>query len=430
MLKKLPVLAAMLLAGSVASNAQQQVLIAPEGVNVQEMLDGKLLAPEAAASYNNMIQSEIVENEVLPTAMMPEFIVEEFAYRTWTDSSEDATVLDETYTGVYNLPGPTIGTSFSIAGFAQIHAPINVNDPESTVTIDSMFMFMWQWQDEPRFSQEWGFFPMVFSEAATDLLMADNDSFLNMLDPTQLEFTNVNGGLQYYEVDADSLTFEARRSADEQTVFAYVQKMGDLTIPGDRAWAMVMMPIDGFSSATPAPLDSLFMWGVFEYDLPDSEALGAYITKPVGDPNTTNLIRCPQALTYNNDATVNPKLRGQAVRTNFRHVAFGVYAGEDPASNSVESDDNGLSGFTLGTSFPNPAVDVTNVPFAIEVPGTYTARVVNAMGEVVAETSFANMTPGSYNWDFSVAGFANGTYFYSLIAPNGQAVTRAFVVAK
>ncbi len=444
MLKKLPLLAALFLAGVGVSQAQEKAIV-QNGSEIQ--LNAELSALETgalhSATINGRIPTSFVEarDNVIPQAMMAEEIEEEVVYATWNDTITDGYGIEfpdgESYLTARwerpsnfpsNLNDPNVAdtSKFEITGFVQFSAPFNPNDPNSTFTIDTIGVVAFQLEDYPALQSEWVMFPFYLSEEVSTAMAAGVDYRINFFDTEQVTFTQTNGGLQYYVIPNDSLTYAAR---SENGLSYYFQHLDNCVVPSNVYWGYAILPLDAFSSLGAANQDQLRLFGAFEYWADQTEALGGWVMKrPTESGDYTNMSRAARRLFYGNQAELPVKLRNQPMKMNYASIVGGTYRGEEPTS--VESADNGLSGFTLGTNFPNPATTVTNVPFAVETPGTYIARVVNAMGEVVTETTFANMATGSYNWDFDVTNFANGTYFYSLIAPNGQAVTRAFVVAK
>ncbi len=80
-------------------------------------------------------------------------------------------------------------------------------------------------------------------------------------------------------------------------------------------------------------------------------------------------------------------------------------------------------------SYPNPAKDVFQIKYDLQVGGNVKLTVTDISGKVQLTRNLGTHTIGSYNTQIDVTGFTSGVYFYSLEVDQVK-ITRRFVVTK
>jgi hypothetical protein len=91
---------------------------------------------------------------------------------------------------------------------------------------------------------------------------------------------------------------------------------------------------------------------------------------------------------------------------------------------------NDINVAQVGDAYPNPTNNVINIPFTMTETANVNVTVTNAVGATVVSQNL-----GKYNANqkglatFSVTGFANGIYFYTVEA-NGVKTTKRFVITR
>jgi hypothetical protein len=86
--------------------------------------------------------------------------------------------------------------------------------------------------------------------------------------------------------------------------------------------------------------------------------------------------------------------------------------------------------FTLSESYPNPFNPTTNIEFTFPNEGRATVKVINMLGQQVAELFNGQVTPGRiYQATFDATRFSSGLYF-SVLEFNGQKLVRKMLLAK
>lgn len=85
-------------------------------------------------------------------------------------------------------------------------------------------------------------------------------------------------------------------------------------------------------------------------------------------------------------------------------------------------------GFLLKQNYPNPAKELTNIPFYLPEKSAVKLTVANVTGKVVQILVNETLNAGSYNIPFSLAKLTPGVYFYELRAGSYHKVLKMIVV--
>lgn len=106
---------------------------------------------------------------------------------------------------------------------------------------------------------------------------------------------------------------------------------------------------------------------------------------------------------------------------------FGIWAIVDNSSSGIESDNyfNGVKADVM----PNPANEVANIVFDLEEMRNIDIQVIDMNGRLVYSADKGELAQGRHKVTFSVEGWAEGTYFYSIGTGNSR-LTKKLVVKK
>ena len=94
---------------------------------------------------------------------------------------------------------------------------------------------------------------------------------------------------------------------------------------------------------------------------------------------------------------------------------FKVQPGEITAAKEIE----GLpTEFKLSQNYPNPFNPSTTIEFSIKDAGKYSIRIFNILGEMVANITNKEYSPGNYRVSWNASTLASGMYIYQLSGNN------------
>jgi hypothetical protein len=82
----------------------------------------------------------------------------------------------------------------------------------------------------------------------------------------------------------------------------------------------------------------------------------------------------------------------------------------------------------LGQNIPNPANDITTIPFEVKEAGAVSFQLRDVTGKLVMEQFLGNRAPGVYRHDVSTEVLPEGVYFYTLSVGTARATKRMTVV--
>jgi hypothetical protein len=86
------------------------------------------------------------------------------------------------------------------------------------------------------------------------------------------------------------------------------------------------------------------------------------------------------------------------------------------------------SGFTLKQNYPNPFNPTTNLEFGISKLGFVTLKIYDVIGKEVVTLVNENLSPGSYQLQWSGEGYSSGVYFYELSSGNIKETKRMLLL--
>ncbi|MBE0642718.1 MAG: T9SS type A sorting domain-containing protein [Bacteroidetes bacterium] len=81
----------------------------------------------------------------------------------------------------------------------------------------------------------------------------------------------------------------------------------------------------------------------------------------------------------------------------------------------------------LGQSYPNPAADMTVIPFTLAKGGTVRLTVMNVLGMEIRSVVDGFMEPGSYRVQIDARNLPGGYYFYRL-EQGSRTITKSLLV--
>ena len=84
--------------------------------------------------------------------------------------------------------------------------------------------------------------------------------------------------------------------------------------------------------------------------------------------------------------------------------------------------------FNLAQNYPNPFNPTTVIQYAIPVESHVTIKVLNAIGEEVAELLNETKAPGTYEINFNAKSLSSGVYFYRIQAGNFVETKRMMLI--
>lgn len=83
--------------------------------------------------------------------------------------------------------------------------------------------------------------------------------------------------------------------------------------------------------------------------------------------------------------------------------------------------------FSVSKNYPNPVVDLTNINFNIQKPGTVILDVTNLTGQKIISMEKTNLTAGTYRFTIDGSQLAPGIYFYT-VKFNNELITNKMIV--
>ncbi len=91
----------------------------------------------------------------------------------------------------------------------------------------------------------------------------------------------------------------------------------------------------------------------------------------------------------------------------------------------VEENQTSLPGnFELEQNYPNPFNPTTIISFSIPVGGNVSLKIINVIGQEVAELVNENLSAGSYSFQWDATNQTSGVYFYKLITDSYSEVKK------
>ena len=97
---------------------------------------------------------------------------------------------------------------------------------------------------------------------------------------------------------------------------------------------------------------------------------------------------------------------------------------------SVEQVASSATGFRLEQNFPNPAITVTTIPFAIPRDAGVRLVLVNSSGQVVARLIEGKWLAGTYQAELDVSQLPVGAYWYQLYVDELLLQSRKMIVQR
>lgn len=186
-----------------------------------------------------------------------------------------------------------------------------------------------------------------------------------------------------------------------------MQNLGSLSLYQSQAWSVsdngiVVGWAYAFDSLYNTFLESAFIW-----------------TSDSGMQNLntlySNLIPVTGKLTFANSISANGRyIVGTGYKSNpERYEAFLLDRGNISA---VADDRTFLEEFSLEQNFPNPFNPSTTISFSIPEEEFVSLKLINSLGEEVAELINEEKPAGNYSASFDASSLSSGIYFYSLTA--------------
>ncbi len=86
------------------------------------------------------------------------------------------------------------------------------------------------------------------------------------------------------------------------------------------------------------------------------------------------------------------------------------------------------SEYTLSQNYPNPFNPTTEMNFSIPVSGNTTLAIYNVLGQKVATLVNAELSAGSYKYQFDASNLSSGIYFYKLQSNNYSAIKKMMLL--
>lgn len=129
------------------------------------------------------------------------------------------------------------------------------------------------------------------------------------------------------------------------------------------------------------------------------------------------------------DAFVERELGGAGATVNRfmpQTVRFGTFNALNP--NSVEETTENL-GFTLNNAKPNPATEVAEITFSLDVAGNVSLVLFDMLGNRVNTLYSGQMDAGLHGLSVDPSTLSNGSYYFTLTV-NGKSITKTMVVMK
>ncbi|MBS1560680.1 MAG: T9SS type A sorting domain-containing protein [Bacteroidetes bacterium] len=129
------------------------------------------------------------------------------------------------------------------------------------------------------------------------------------------------------------------------------------------------------------------------------------------------------------DAFVERELGGIGASVNRfmpQTVRFGTFNALNPSS--VEETTENL-GFSLNNAKPNPATEVAEITFSLDVAGNVSLVLFDMLGNRVNTLYNGQMDAGLHGLSVDPSTLSNGTYYFTLTV-NGKSITKTMVVMK
>ena len=402
MLKRVTVFFALFCVMAVAGLAQQRVVLSTTPINIQG--NRHLIAPPVsgpAGAYATLPYVKPVFGEPGSVLLVPVDTVV-FVQRDTSDSA--FSIVDEfgelqAFTGQYDFPRDlTQGLGYSIDAPFQILPPM-----KGAFAVDSIIFFMFKLSDWPDLQGDIFMLPLL---APTNINWNQYQGYripLTSFEPVE-NFTDL--------IIISKDTINTRLVEQPLEIKPVIVHTPGLVIPANRAFSI------GFIRENPA--DSIRMLGGFEWDQSVKPTGGMMTT--VGGTNDT-----VRSMFGNIQWTAQapPPLTNQPIRQNFDIRFFGTLE----VVTSVTPDPNsGMTGFTLGANYPNPASSETHIRFSIDKSVPAILRLTNMLGQVVETTTF-DSGAGSYEWQVNTSHLPTGSYIYSL-SIGDRTITRTMTIAR
>ena len=81
------------------------------------------------------------------------------------------------------------------------------------------------------------------------------------------------------------------------------------------------------------------------------------------------------------------------------------------------------------SSYPNPAINNTNIAYELQSSGNVKLEVIDSHGRTVLNVNEASQSAGKYNVNFNTEKISSGNYYVTL-ETNGKRLTKKLVVSK
>lgn len=259
----------------------------------------------------------------------------------------------------------------------------------------------------------------------TEGLYARDEAFETALDPSI--------GFGYYSGhDDDPMESDAiimgtvYEIVETATINSIEFRIGGIVEEGALIYAYILdeelLPIPGGDEIGPYIAGPADEGKYVSIEIPGGLSLvpGEYVIA-VGSENeafsvATNGYSFPQTtfIYFENEATWYYTESTPVVRGNFGASTVGI------------SEDSKL---LLSNVYPNPFANEATVTYTLEEGANVSYTIVDLAGNVVATANEGNVMPGNHNITVDGTGFANGVYFFNLVAGNNT-VTHKIIVNK
>jgi len=90
------------------------------------------------------------------------------------------------------------------------------------------------------------------------------------------------------------------------------------------------------------------------------------------------------------------------------------YSPNNPSIGITQTSTEVPLNYKLGQNYPNPFNPITNLEFGIPKLGFVSLKIYDMLGKEVVTLVNANLSPGTYKYDFDASGLTSGNYFYKL----------------
>jgi hypothetical protein len=322
------------------------------------------------------------------------------------------------------------------------------SDVEASVAPDAEFMFE---SDEDQ-SLELGLYTTTFTVTSAE--ETDGDNFANNVEVRNFEITDNLYSLDGIGVhDVSLLTSLGTNSftdgadgfmmmvyydiyEDESELYGVEFLLTSTTVPGGSVFVHLLDTADVFADITDEPLASSDEHIITQDDV-DAGVVQLYFENSYSAPTDAYFVAVEMYSEDNqydirilDDVTVpQPStssmiyIPNDQVYTNGNAAAIRLIT---MAPNSIQEIEKVA---VLGQNVPNPASDRTTISFELLDNQEVSVRLTDMLGKVIIEENLGNLTPGTHQYTFELAGLQAGSYHYSIVSDKGS-ISKAMQIIK